>query len=51
MTRDPLFAFGYGLSYTTFKLDNPQVAPAKIDPAGQATVTVERRGTRVRARA
>jgi beta-glucosidase len=40
-TRDPLFAFGHGLSYTTFKLENLQVAPTTIDPTGQATVSVD----------
>ena len=36
-TRDPLFAFGHGLSYTTFKLDDLKVAPGQIPPAGEAT--------------
>ena len=29
-TRQPLFAFGTGLSYTTFKFDNLRVEPAQI---------------------
>jgi beta-glucosidase len=41
LSREPLFAFGHGLSYTSFKLDNLKVAPATIGPAGQATVTVD----------
>jgi beta-glucosidase len=40
-TRDPLFAFGHGLSYTTFKLENLQVAPAQIPATGEATVSVD----------
>jgi beta-glucosidase len=41
LTREPLFAFGHGLSYTTFKLDNLKVTPERIGPAGEATVTVD----------
>ena len=40
-TRDPLFVFGHGLSYTTFALAAAKVEPAKIKVDGQATVTVE----------
>jgi beta-glucosidase len=39
--KTPLFAFGYGLSYTTFKYSDLQVSPAKIKPDGTATVRVE----------
>jgi beta-glucosidase len=41
LTRAPLFPFGHGLSYTSFKLENLKVAPEKIGPGGQATVSVE----------
>jgi beta-glucosidase len=41
MSREPLWPFGHGLSYTTFKLDNLRVAPQQIGPAGRALVTVE----------
>jgi len=36
----PLFAFGHGLSYTTFKYDNLTISPAQPDPDFGATWTV-----------
>ena len=36
--NDPLFAFGYGLSYTTFAIDNPQLT---IDNAGNGKLSVD----------
>jgi beta-glucosidase len=39
--KTPLFAFGHGLSYTTFKYNDLQVSPAKIKPDGTAKVRVE----------
>ena len=36
--NDPLYAFGYGLSYTTFAIDNPQLT---IDNAGNGKLSVD----------
>ena len=40
-TRQPLFAFGSGLSYTTFKFDNLRVEPPQILTGGTAKVSVD----------
>ena len=40
-THTPLFAFGHGLSYTTFAYGTPRVTPEKMGAAGTATVSVE----------
>jgi beta-glucosidase len=37
--RTPLFAFGQGLSYTTFRVDEVKVTPASIPASGRATVS------------
>jgi beta-glucosidase len=49
VTREPLWPFGHGLSYTTFTLGAPVVSPSSIGPGGRATVTVDVTNTGPRA--
>lgn len=39
--NEPLYPFGYGLSYTTFKYDNLQLDTTKIDANGRVNISVE----------
>jgi beta-glucosidase len=47
-TCDPLYSFGYGLSYTTFNISNLQLSSATMSPSGsvKATVNVTNTGSR-----
>jgi len=38
---EPLFPFGYGLSYTTFALENLRVAPEGVEAGNEVTVSVD----------
>ena len=40
-SREPLFPFGYGLSYTSFKFENLRVEPTVIATGGIAKVSVD----------
>jgi beta-glucosidase len=40
-TREPLFPFGYGLSYTKFRFENLHVEPAQIYAGGSAKVSAD----------
>ena len=41
MPATPLYAFGHGLSYTTFEYRNLRIEPAEIHPSGNVAVSVE----------
>ena len=44
-TCDPLYRFGYGLSYTTFQLSNLKLSSHSMSPGGKVTATVDVKNT------
>jgi beta-glucosidase len=44
-TANPLYPFGYGLSYSTFEIGAPQLSAASIPALGKVTVSVPIRNT------
>jgi beta-glucosidase len=46
---EPLYPFGYGLSYTTFAVTNLQLGSSRMTKAGSITATVDVQNTGVRA--
>jgi beta-glucosidase len=42
---EPLYCFGYGLSYTKFDYGNLQINPSKIEPDGKINISIDIKNT------
>jgi beta-glucosidase len=45
MSADPLYEFGFGLSYTSFEYSNLRISPEEVNPAGEVKVSLDVKNT------